>query len=155
MEKDMKLSTKRGFLVVSVVVSAGIALGAGRSPEGDCPAEGVITPLAESSCATLTCMLVWPSEPSALEEDGPEGCHYQLAYSYELHSCADTALSLVSSTATSYLIAPGTTPDPILGAGSRGFLWLTDGDQEKLVSRSVATFMLGEQPLLEWRIVPD
>ncbi len=60
----------------------------------------------------------------------------------------------MSSTANIPLVGPDSPPDTTLGAGERGFFWLAEGDLEKSVERSVATFMLGEEPLLEWRIVP-
>jgi hypothetical protein len=42
-----------------------------------------------------------------------------------------------------------------MGAGARGFFWLTDGDLQKSIERSVATFRMGDESLLEWRIVPE
>jgi hypothetical protein len=100
-------------------------------------------------------MLVWPSSPSLLEGDGREGCHYQLAYSYELLECAQEPLVLASDTAVIPLAAPDSPPDSWMGAGARGFFWLTDGDLQKSIERSVATFRMGDESLLEWRIVPE
>jgi hypothetical protein len=127
---------------------------AGESP---CTAEGVLTPLGDAQGVTLTCMLVWPAEPSIFPGyDGSAGCQYTLAYSYEVADVSQGTLRLVTETVVEPLTGPSPEfhPDSSSSAGTRGFFWPSDGDLAKLVARSVATFTFEDKPLLEWRILP-
>jgi hypothetical protein len=99
-------------------------------------------------------MLSWPSTPSLFQETTP-GCHYQLTYCYELLACAEETLYLVNSTVTDPKVGPGSPADSLMGAGTCGFFWPETWNPDVLIEGSVATFRLGDTPLLEWRVVEE